>query len=120
MSTIRKAYQVRPVEKRMMTELVAQFDKAGKYTGFVEKQREVKNGFMVFFPRGHSIYVESESELARLKLNGEGGLVDMATGEPVTKEQIAATADEQDLEKHVARVNRARGSGIDGTLDALE
>lgn len=67
-------------------------DKDGK---IVDKERTVKGGFMVKFPRGHSIYVENAGELARLNLGGSG-FVDMDTGMDIPIAYVKAMGFDQD------------------------
>jgi len=53
------------------------------YRERVEKVVKVPLGYMVYFPQGHSLHVETDEELRRLGLDGPIGLVDMETGEMV-------------------------------------
>lgn len=56
----------------------------GKYetTKSVEK-KVITHGFMVVFPKGHSVFIDSEEELLRLGFGGDPTLVDMETGDVV-------------------------------------
>jgi hypothetical protein len=45
-----------------------------------QEKEEVIDGFMVYFPQGHSMFVETEEELHRLGLSKDAELVDMNTG----------------------------------------
>jgi hypothetical protein len=95
MATIRQIFEVHRVPKRMMEQTVPEISieeidgrKVKRITGFKKETVEVKGGFMVYFPRGHSIFVDSEGGLATFGLlNDDGsvrtGKVDMETGEPV-------------------------------------
>lgn len=124
---VRKAFEVHKIKKHTITERVAVFEDTGEkkpngkpitqYMGIEEKQRVVENGFMVYFPRGHSFFVENVAELARLGLHHEGGLVDMQTGEYVDEVQDPRTLSLKDF---VNRTNRVGNSQIDATVAALE
>jgi len=57
------AYQVKELEGTR-TKTVYKWDKKAKQIAPVET--EVEAGYMVYFPRGHSIRVETPAELARL------------------------------------------------------
>lgn len=56
----------------------------GKYetTKTIEK-KVFTHGFMVVFPKGHSVFIETEEELHRLGFGGDPTLVDMETGDVV-------------------------------------
>lgn len=96
---VREAYQVEPytgshdIIEYVRTELIGPDgevvinDKGKKQYKFVEQKRTVTGGWMVYFPQGHSLYIETADQLAQFKLNAPSGLVDMATGEAVTDEQ---------------------------------
>lgn len=80
---VRPAFVVRPIEGEFEKEVVKyQKDSAGKPERVVTK-RKFTNGFMVYFPRGHSIFVETEAELERLGFTKDSPLVDMNSGEIV-------------------------------------
>lgn len=49
--------------------------------GFVTKVVKSDLGYMVYFPKGHSIHVRSEKELRRLGFHVSPGLIDLVTGE---------------------------------------
>ena len=82
-----------------------------KYVGFSEQRREVKDGFFVKFARGHSIFVENTSQLERLGLAAEGGLIDMATGLPV--QPNAGVPSLMDRPAPVDGITQ-RATGVDG------
>lgn len=67
-------------------------DKDGK---LVDRERVVKGGYMVKFPRGHSIYVPDDKELSRLGLDGSG-FVDMETGLDIPPVYVKAMGFDQD------------------------
>jgi hypothetical protein len=50
---------------------------------FEEAEYTLPNAFMVYFPSGHSLLVETEQELIRLGFMDPPGIVDMETGEEV-------------------------------------
>jgi hypothetical protein len=47
----------------------------------VEKTKKKPNGFMVYFPKGHSLHVTSQKQLEQLGLAGSPTMVDMDSGE---------------------------------------
>lgn len=56
----------------------------GKYeTVKKEETRTFDHGYMVVFPKGHSVFIESEEELFRLGFGGDPTLIDMETGDVV-------------------------------------
>lgn len=56
----------------------------GKYrTIKTEEKVSIPYGFMVVFPKGHSVFIESEEELHRLGFSGDAQMVDMETGDVV-------------------------------------
>lgn len=62
-------------------------EKLGDKTVNVKKEVEVphKDGFMVFFPRGHSIYVKDRKRLVELGFDKDPDLVDLNSGDVVGK-----------------------------------
>lgn len=60
-----------------------------KGKGFETERIEAKDGFMVYFPAGHSIFVENEEQLKALNLDDEPKLVDLTTGEEVPEEYMS-------------------------------
>jgi len=56
----------------------------GKYetTKTVEK-KVFDHGYMVVFPKGHSVFIETFEELERLGFAGDPSLIDMETGDVV-------------------------------------
>lgn len=126
-SHVKKAYEVHKIKKHTVKVMEAQFEDTGEvtkrgkpitqYVGMKEVATVVENGYMVYFPRGHSIFVESEAELTRLGLHHEGGLVDMQTGEYVDQIQDPRT---MSLKDYVQRTNRSGSTPMDATIQALE
>lgn len=83
MANIKIAYEIHKVKgKHTVEERVARF-KDGKYAGLEDRKREVNGGFMVYFPRGHSIFLETQEQLALFGLDRPSGQIDMDTGEYV-------------------------------------
>lgn len=129
MSGTRRAYEVERVPEHTITEQVAQFEDSGEkkpngkkimsYMGFVTQKRVVKNGFMVYFPRGHFIFVENEDALKRLKLHEDGGLIDMATGERVDPDAQPRSLKDQALQG-MQRARTVSAGGVEGNIKALE
>lgn len=112
-ATVRRTYQIERVPEHTIEENVAVMEK-GKYVGFQRRKRVVKDGFMVYFPRGHSLFVENEDQLARLHLDRDGGMVDMATGMSITD------AGPVDLRAVVHRATRAEPAGVEGNIMRAE
>jgi len=124
-ATTKRAYEVERVDKHTLVEQVAQFEDTGektrlgkpinRFTGFKQEKRVVSDGFMVYFPRGHSIYVENEDALKRLHMDTEGGLIDMATGLEITAESDQPAS----LKDAVSRSTRPT-RGVDDVIKELE
>lgn len=56
----------------------------GKYETVKEEVTKVfDHGYMVVFPKGHSVFIESDEELHRLGFAGDPTLIDMETGDVV-------------------------------------
>lgn len=56
----------------------------GKYETTKEiVKKTFSHGYMVVFPKGHSVFIESEEELFRLGFAGDPSLIDMETGDVV-------------------------------------
>jgi len=122
----RRSYEVERVDKHTLVEQVAQFEDTGekdkrgrpinRFIGFKTEKREVEDGYMVYFPRGHSIYIENADLLKQFHFDEEGGLVDMDTGMPVVP-----NAQPPSLKDVVARATQpSRGGGVEGTIAELE
>jgi hypothetical protein len=71
---------------------VAEKDEKGKHLGFKKDVEEIKGGYMVYFAQGHSIYVETAEELARLGLSEDAKIVDMESGEVAPDSVISLKA----------------------------
>lgn len=84
-SNMKPIFEIEQLKARTITETVAVYDDERKLKGFETQQRKVEGGYMVYFPMGHSLFVESAAQLERMGLMHNGkirsGLVDMATGE---------------------------------------
>lgn len=81
-TNIAPAYRVRPNTEDWTKEITS-FGKDGK---MVKKSVPIKGGFIVEFPRGHSIRVENEEALEKLGFSLDGTpLVDMEEGDVVGK-----------------------------------
>lgn len=66
--------------------------------GFEEKEIEIEAGYMVFFPRGHSIRV-TEEKLEELGFHRAPNLIDMGDGEVVEQPSTS-------LKERVSRMTR--------------
>lgn len=69
----RPRFEVEKCPPREVMEVVysSMKDKDGKHLGFERKEekRVIKDGFMAYFPHGHSIFVESVAKLRELGLH---------------------------------------------------
>jgi hypothetical protein len=75
----RRVYEVEELGKNTCT--VLRNTCTNKESRKWERQtREAIGGYMVYFPQGHSIYVETKEQLRRLNLHQMSGFVDMNTG----------------------------------------
>jgi len=74
-------------------------DEDGTKTGrrLEYEEREVPRGWMVYFPQGTSIHVETEAELKRMGYDKNPAFVDLESGDEV--DNFA----DHDLERDVAR-----------------
>lgn len=98
------AYQVRELEgTRKKT--IYEMDKKTKTLR--EKEVEVDKGYMVFFPRGHSIHVETEAELRRLGFHRKPN--EVTPGDEADLEEPRGP----DLEELNRRVTRERAVDLD-------
>jgi hypothetical protein len=124
MAQVKRAYEVERVDKHTLVEQVAQFEDTGEKTklgkpinrfiGFKTEKRTVEDGYMVYFPRGHSIYVENDDALKRLRMESEGGLIDMDTGLP-----HMPNAEPASLKDAVSRATQPT-RGVDDVIKELE
>jgi len=56
----------------------------GKYETVKKEETKVfDHGYMVVFPKGHSVFIETDEELIRLGFSGDPTLIDMETGDVV-------------------------------------
>lgn len=85
---LRPAYQVVPTRRTLIENVaheVIERDKKGnpiRRFEFRKVAREV-SGFMVYFPRGHSIFIESRQALREYGFDIPADMVDMETGNRV-------------------------------------
>jgi hypothetical protein len=94
-----------------VNEVKATYHKDGK--GFEYRVEAKPAGYMVFFPRGHSIRVRNTNELKRLGFHKQPGLVDMDSGDIITPDQEKVS-----LKEMSARKTKGRGAEINPVLDA--
>ena len=90
---VTRRFQVEVLRDRRITETVYVFetDEDTKQKQRVAKtiERVVPESYMVYFPAGHSIWVENKTELARLALRpGDNIEIDTDTGLPVTPPDV--------------------------------
>lgn len=56
----------------------------GKYETVKEEViKTIPYGYMVVFPKGHSVFIEDDETLHRLGFSGDAAMVDMETGDVV-------------------------------------
>jgi len=98
---IKPAYEVHPYSG-VTTRNVCRIDK--KTRQVVCEEVEDTGGYMVYFPKGHSIRVRDDEELAALGFDKPAKLIDMETGDETG--QIA-----ENLLKRSERMTRRTKSG---------
>jgi hypothetical protein len=95
-ANVRRAYEVKPV-KRKRTVVHFTKDSEGRLVRHDDEQ--AADGFMVYFPQRHSIFVESKARLTEMGLHHASGLVDMETGMPIETISVPSIADLSDTEQ---------------------
>ena len=83
---VTRSFQIDTIYDRVVTEQISTFvEEHGVKKRQVETtQRVVPVSYMVYFPLGHSLWVESKEELARLRLTADANVeIDTDTGLPV-------------------------------------
>lgn len=82
----------------------------------VEKVVEVPAGWMVYFPRGHSVRIETAAEMVRLGFMEEAELIDLdSEAEDNIVPQPAATSLKERSAQRVARNRKGRASATSAT-----
>lgn len=95
-------------------------EKSGKKKyHFIEKKRMVSGGYMVYLPQGHSVYVESQEQLNRLRLNNPSGMVDMNTGLHVGEEAESIKSHVTRNTQHTPRARRIADGSLAGNIDSV-
>lgn len=101
MTQAKKAYQVEKFEGEVERTKHRVNKESKTLETIVEKEGA---GFMVYFPKGHSIRVKNEAELAKLGLHYNApAFYDPETGEP-TKEK----GDDEDLKTVVLKATKVK------------
>lgn len=103
---ISKRFQIEVIEDRLLEQTVMRIevDEDTKARRFVREQvqRVVPISYMIYFPGGHSIWVESKNDLVRLGLTENENIeIDLDTGLPVTPPK------QTDLKARVERATRS-------------
>ncbi len=75
---VKPAYEVHPFGG-VTTRKVYEFDKEKRI--IVPKDVEAKGGYMIYFPKGHSIRAFDDKHLAALGFDKPAKLIDMETGD---------------------------------------
>lgn len=73
----------RTVKRRTAVRQIT-LDKDGKERAvlrFETREVHLPAGYMVYFPAGHSLFIDNEADLSALNLDGRAPLVDMNSGE---------------------------------------
>lgn len=99
----RRAFMVKELPPFTRVEKVPVFEaaineKGQKYkrlSGWEDTEVEHPGGWMVFFPQGHSVRIDSEDVMRKQGFFNRSGLIDMDTGEPVEE------SGEMDLEQMI-------------------
>jgi hypothetical protein len=111
MTTARK-FQVEVLTDRVVSETVyervpSESDPTRNVMLATKRDRIVPESYMVYFPLGHSIWVETKAELARIgAMPGTEVEVDMETGEIVSQRVVT------DLKANALRMAPARPQGV--------
>lgn len=104
-TNIQPEYEVETLEGTVVEKQIKRVDGRN-----VETDVEVPAGYMVFFPRGHSMRVRNDAELARLGFDNPANLIDTESGEVVgpaprsLKQRISRKAGRADTEAVDANV----------------
>jgi hypothetical protein len=103
---IKPRYQVKKLDGTYLRHIavyVPVLDEDGNKTGrrLEYEEREVPRGWMVFFPNGSSVHIETEAELKRMGYDKPPTLVDLETGDDIDD------GSSMDLEKDVQRKTRS-------------
>lgn len=74
--------------------------KAGNVIQWEDKEEVVKNGYMVYYPGGHSLFVRDAAELRRMGLANPASLIndegdEVQTQGPVSPKEIVRRATQQ-------------------------
>jgi hypothetical protein len=126
MTQIMPAFEVKPLEGQFVTRRVAVYDKEAKEKGQPPIRYEDKvepAGYLVFFPKGHSIRVATLEELKRLGFAGTPYKVDLDTGEMVPDEQISlerAAANKTNQASIIEFVDEPKKDQLASVLDEAE
>lgn len=109
---IKPRFETEDISAKKFIRNVAKHD--GKSFSFDKK--DMKCGYMVYFPQGHSIHVRTKEELKRLGFDRQAGLIDMESGEEVPVSM------NRSLKEHVIRKTKpTRGARTDDeTLEGLQ
>ena len=75
---IKPAYEVHPFSGTTMRRM-CEFDE--KSRTLVSKEVEAKGGYMIYFPKGHSIRAFDDKHLKELGFSEPAKLIDMETGD---------------------------------------
>lgn len=79
---LRRQFETEVLEGEVNQQVIEKHTSAG----FEYKTVKQDAGYMVYFPKGHSIRIRTEAELKRLGFDRGAQLVDMETGEVVDED----------------------------------
>jgi hypothetical protein len=93
--SLRRSYEVRQFIGTVKREKILYKrveDKHGKKPVYTRSTKEVEEagGYLVTFPRGHSIRVRDKATLQRLNFSESPEIIDMNTGEPIPRDMLAS------------------------------
>ena len=84
----------------------------------VPKKEEFDDGYMIYFPQGHSLFVAADDteQLARIGVHGQPRLVDMNSGEEVPDNTVLTPKEIVERKQF----NRPRAGGTGGLTEIME
>ena len=105
---IKPAYEVHPFTG-VTSRNIAEFDK--KKRSVVYKSVDAEGGYMIYFPKGHSIRAFDDDHLAELGFDKPAKLIDMETGDETGEAHGS-------LRQHSQRITRQTKSGENKEVEA--
>jgi len=108
MGKVARAFEVEKLdgEVEVVVHDIMREEKTNKFLGFNKRTVKEPAGYMVYFPHGHSIRVESEQRLKEMGFADRSGFVDLDTGELVEEAGNVRSLKEMVLSKATKRARR--------------